>query len=198
MLEDRPVMRLHLLRDDEMWTWAVRGFAGCDLGFLVYWERASPPSGAEANHTFPRPGQVALVRIRPLPEPHAQAFESAWSCFVFEIENLRSAAEYLSVHEDAVSGRLDRDEWVRRNTLLEFSAIERTRQFYARLWAPWCAGRGLSPTPRKWYVGGAATYEAWMETQSGLHLRSFWANAFDRKFARLKRPGGCSGTPGRR
>jgi len=172
-------MALYVAEGDEIWDWAAGAYAGRELGFPVYWDNNLPTSGYAASHVIPRQGQVALLRIRPLEGSSPLFFERAWCSFVYEIQNLKNASAFLAVYEEAVSQGVDRDEWIRRNTQLEFLAIERTRAFYEQVWEPWCCARGLVPTPGEWYANAGKTYEEWIAGSVGPLAAEYWGTYFD-------------------
>ncbi len=95
LLHDRPEMGAHVVPDDELWTWAVRKFAGEDFPGLVSWDSSDPgPFPSDARRS--KRGGGALVRLTngqlDATPPRTEDFESLWSRLVFELHNVASSA----------------------------------------------------------------------------------------------------------
>jgi hypothetical protein len=167
MMADRPAMSLYVEQGDQLWTWAVRHFDGAELGFPVYWRSAPPADGFDADHLVPTGATVASVRVRPIVgDSPPSSFERYWRDLAYELNNLRNAADYLALHKAALNGHLDKREWVRQTTMLEFKAVEGLRHFHEEIWRPYAARNGLLTTPGLWFVGAGETYEAWIASYS--------------------------------
>lgn len=176
-------MALFVEQGDKLWTWAVDHFEGAALGFPVYWNPDLPTEGFDADHRFPYGDVTAFVRIRPsnaVGTSTWEAFELEWRCFVYEIHNLMNATDYSAACGAAYAGRMDRAEWMRTTTELEFRAIQRTRKFFEEAWCPWYGSR-LPPTPKLWFVGLGDTYEEWISlyTDPTGYPESYWGRYYD-------------------
>ena len=135
MLADRPVMAQHVEPGDTLWIWAVRKFAGEDLGSLVEWN-------AEETEHFPgrsgRPWngrnagiQVSTTRVD-LPDNRPSTFDELWLTAVFELHNVTSSPDWDRIDECAIQGELMRDEYI--VAMLESEELAATS----------CAGRFIS------------------------------------------------------
>ena len=113
MLQDRPAMAEHVTEGDELWTWAVRKFAGEDGIGLIDWNPADPRP-AFADWSWRTTGGNRFIRVNPDP-PAVEAgdlFESLWSCAVFELHNAAADARFRPIEEDLQHDRLQRDEFI--------------------------------------------------------------------------------------
>jgi hypothetical protein len=158
MLEDRPVMLNHIDKDDLLVRWASRKFAGEDLGQVINWDPA-PPIQKEvfAQHTAPFAGQNAAIRVA---KSHLSGsregidltFEELWAAVVFELHNITYVTEFARIHEDALAGKLTRDEYVAAMFRSEWKAMQRTRAFYCRVYLLWAREKNLRSEPAVWYT----------------------------------------------
>jgi tetratricopeptide (TPR) repeat protein len=101
MLQDRPAMAEHVTEGDELWTWAVRKFAGEDGIGLIDWNPADPRP-AFADWSWRTTGGHRFIRVN-LDPPAVEAgdlFESLWSCAVFELHNAAADARFRRIDED--------------------------------------------------------------------------------------------------
>lgn len=168
MVKDRPAMGRSVRNTDALWQFCARCFGGQAIGETVLWDSALPQDkGYDSENLGPFEGRKGFIRIR---KNHDSAqtrgqplsCEELWGCAVFELENLRNHRAFHSLYEMALKGQLTREDWVRENSKLEFSAFRRTAQDYLVLWRPLAITRQLSQTPARWGGGTPATYEAWI------------------------------------
>ena len=154
MLADRPVMAQHVEPGDTLWIWAVRKFAGEDLGSLVEWN-------AEETEHFPgrsgRPWngrnagiQVSTTRVD-LPDNRPSTFDELWLTAVFELHNVTSSPDWDRI-DGAIQGELMRDEYiVAMLESEELAAPMSPRAFYLKVFLPWLRSKNLTPPdPREW------------------------------------------------
>ena len=88
MLKDRPAMAQYGDEAGVLYSWAVRKFAGEDLGQRIFWDPADPPD-TSADHFSPTATSPGRVRVRGQYKdgPHAgkeRAGEEMWEGVVYE------------------------------------------------------------------------------------------------------------------
>jgi len=140
MLRDRPAMAQHVTPGDKLWTWAVRKFAGEDLGSLVDWDsgspepfaaRSSPPHGS--YH-----GSIQVATESPQNEPGQDwGFHELWCSAVFELYNVTSGRHFEEVDSRRDAGTISREEYVVAMLNVEELATQKCRAFYVKFAVPW-------------------------------------------------------------
>jgi tetratricopeptide (TPR) repeat protein len=154
MLKDRAAMAIHVTPGDKMWTWAVRKFAGEDLGAPIDWDNADPDFAAAANIASDGKSNARIL-ISPLQlgSPSKSAsFEELWIKAVFELHNVQTSPETTSLDREAAEGKLTCDEYVLRILKREDLAVQRTRAFYINCYLAWMPKNVIRDTsPWSWY-----------------------------------------------
>lgn len=152
MLKDRPQMATYLEPGDELWTWAVRKFAGEDIGKHTLWD-ASDPSPFDAD-SHPGEDGPAKIRVRPFNAESqlsaAEAFDWMWACAVFELHNTIPPRDEL-VGTSFLS-KLTREEYIVASIESEEAAVQRTRAFYLDTYLSYSRQRRLASDPSQWHV----------------------------------------------
>lgn len=154
MLKDRPAMAKHVAPGDKLWTWAVRKFAGEDLGSLIDWNPGSPALGSSVSPPFGiHHAHIQVAPLRPKEESYAlREFHDLWSSAVFELYNAMSFREFSTIEEQAQSGQLTRDQYVLALLNAEELAAQRRRAFYIKFLVPWFKSQKL-PLGSPYYWG---------------------------------------------
>jgi len=156
MLADRPLMARGIDPSNPMYQWAVRKFAGDELGQPIDWD-SSEPSGTEAEHSVPELNRRGRVRIR---KTHIESsaiggaleFEELWQHAVFELLNITASGMQYDLLGEVYAGRIDRDQYVRRFFAIEHRAAARTRQIFVDVYLRH-NGHPNAPThPVLWYL----------------------------------------------
>jgi len=179
LVRDRPGMKQYRTRDgtprtvgrhDAIRQWAVRKLAGEDVGEPVYWDPREPeqPPQYLADHQYPVRGERIRGTIR-LRERFAAGeqegelvhFELLWSSLVFELHNMALGREFERVYQQALLGRVSKQDWIVRNTRLEYLAEQKTMGFYDRVWRPWAAQNGYDASELDWFPEVRASYRDW-------------------------------------
>jgi tetratricopeptide (TPR) repeat protein len=160
MLADRPHMAEHIEKGDKLWNWAVRKFAGEDIGSLIFWDPTSPdPFASRSREPFNgEPAAIQLNLFQQLDHSTStqakreqQSFEELWMCAVFELYNVTSSAEWQRLTSEANAGKLPRDEFIQAMMRSEYNAGQRTRAFYVKFFLPWLRSKTLKDTnPDGW------------------------------------------------
>lgn len=168
MVKDRPELKRYVSRTDAVWQFCVRAFAGEVIGEPIFWENSLPEGYAYlADHQDPYQGRRGNIRIRRTYPSGSESSrplscEELWSCAVFEIENIRNYKAFNALFEQALKGALSREDWVRENSRLEYGALRRTAEDFARLWLPLATSRRISSNSELWAVDIPTTYESWI------------------------------------
>lgn len=158
MLSRRPAMRQHVKPGDEIYAWAQRQFAGEWLQTRVYWLEEHPAHSAEGDCGFTESANPeAFIRLRQNwargpRQGEAKPFEELWCTAVFGLIDLRSYGENERLWEEALAGRLSREEWIRRSIARQLGIAQLTHDFYEELWAPFCRERSIACNPMLWYA----------------------------------------------
>jgi tetratricopeptide (TPR) repeat protein len=154
MLKDRPLMAKHVAPGDALWTWAVRKFAGEDLGQLIDWD-ADPPTVSSAETKPAKGSEHAFIRIaerQPGGDDESSQFEKLWTCAVFELNNSAASAEFLRLDQQVRQGNLTCEQYVEACLNSEQPASQRTRAFYLNYYLNWMQQHGsLKTDPREWH-----------------------------------------------
>jgi hypothetical protein len=130
ILRDRPQMAAILMDRERIRAWLVE-----ELGTenpQPLWDPAEPVSGRAAEHEYPSrggaaPAGTAVIRISSQPSGWDQL-----AGLIFELHNIRRSGHFEDIHEAAVSGAIDKSEYVRRSLQQEFAALHATKRFLAQ------------------------------------------------------------------
>src|SRR5262249_28338360 len=133
MLRDRPAMAKYVRPGDVLWQWAVRKFAGGDVGVLGYWNSMDPsPQASDSIHSR-RFGRFTIF-IRGTGEPpeanRPRSFDELWSNVVFELHNV--ASRFPDHRDRANSDRVTSEEYNATSSEEAEIAAQKTRAFYLR------------------------------------------------------------------
>ena len=155
MLSDRPAMARYVTRGNKLWTWAVRKFAGEDLGEMVNWDPTSPaPFGGESVRPDNETNgaiRVAQQETETTDSPW-QLFNTQWAIAVFELHNRASSREFDRINEEARQGRISCEEYATAMLTTEELSAQRTRAFFLKLFLPWMKSNGLrDPLYADWF-----------------------------------------------
>lgn len=168
MAKDRPEFARDVSKEDAIWEFCARAFAGATIGERVVWDNSPPQDkGYLSENLGPFKGRPGFIRIRqnyPSSENGGRPLncEELWSCAVFELENMRGHKAFMALYYRALHGELSREDWIRENTRLEYGALRRTAEDYRRLWKPLTATRSVPNTRGLWGRNIPPTYEGWI------------------------------------
>jgi hypothetical protein len=172
MLADRPVMKSFLIgdqthwvrREDTIWQWTARHFAGEVTGFRIAWHEAPPVSTAEAMHAYS--SEKAFIYIDPstldADLSHNTHFERLWSYAVFELLNAENAPGFSKLDWDAYKGLCTREEYAREYARLEHVALGKLMLFHKKVWLPWCMKSGFTSEPTIWRRNHQPDFDLWL------------------------------------
>jgi tetratricopeptide (TPR) repeat protein len=155
MLKDRPAMAQFGHEADFLRQWAVRKFAGEDLGSLIDWD-PSAPLHSDAEHTAPTDTEHATIVLAAdydagPKQGSPRSFEELWAGAVYELHNVVYAREYVRLNEQADEGKVSKDDFVAGILKPELRAGQQTRAFYMQVILPWMEKKQLPTDPSLWF-----------------------------------------------
>jgi len=163
MLGDRPQMAKCVSAGDSVWKWTARQFAGESIGAKIFWQK-QPPSDEHflSDYRYPHRSTPGWIRVRDADKDGKPlGGEEVWSGTVFELYNIRGGPQSIKIDEEASSGKLTREEYVRASACVEFQAELRHRIFYRTIWLPQALQHNYSATDSYWRVNGPDTEQDW-------------------------------------
>lgn len=155
MLADRPAMRPADGDASPLCQWAVRKFAGEDLGHRIVWDAKAPGHHTTAeNH----PREPYAIRLLGRYRDGARAGEECsldelWSGAVYELYNICNARQFAELFRLAGAGQLSKREFIAQGLTYEFHATGKSRAFYLHVFLPWAETQTVSSSPQNWYIG---------------------------------------------
>jgi tetratricopeptide (TPR) repeat protein len=169
MLRDRPAMAEYKTEAEFLRRWAVRKFAGEDLGSLIDWD-PSPPLHSDAEHLAPGDGDNAAILVAADydsgPEQgKPRSFEELWSGVVYELHNVNYAREFVRLNSEADDGKISKQDFVGGILKYELRAAQQTRAFYVQTFLPWAEKQKYPTDPSLWFCN-------WWDTPDSV-LQSF-------------------------
>ena len=171
MMQDRPAMTACVQKNDRIYHWVVRQFAGKAVGQRISWSPEALANHAPeylSMHKYPSPRRHAYIAVR---EKYAGGAKQGqllpgdelWACVVFELFNIANAKDFASIYDKALDGKVSKAEFRESHTQLEFLAVQKTGQFYRKMWQPEAKQKGRRTNPFFWYALAPSTYEAWRQ-----------------------------------
>lgn len=170
MMHDRPQMATCVERGDIVYQWAVRQFAGEATGQHIYWiaEVTDSPAAWPLSLSY-RPigsseGRIFISKQYQEGPDSGQnlSCERLWACAVFELYNISYVNQESAVYQEAIAGKISRQEFTLRLAKIEYDAIQRTIQFYQSAWRPFAKKKSHETTKKYWFADSPDTYEKWI------------------------------------
>lgn len=164
MLRDRPVMRNLVQEDDELYRWAVRQYAGEQLGHPIDW---NPADGKESICRFSSQrlrGEICISKFSESKEkdPQPQSFDGLWGDFFIQTQYIETRRDRPELMLLAVGAGISREDFIRRNAELDFAAAQRTREVVLTVWKSWSEGKLLNPYLVEYYENLPVTFDEWL------------------------------------
>jgi hypothetical protein len=168
MLNKLPQMRAMVERDDFLWSWAVDQFAGKAADQRIAWSDSATSSPEFiSEHSIPRSGEPGSIFMNELDERGQRvSSEKLWYYFTFECFNIGNHEAFLQVYKDAIDGRLNQEEYIRRYTELEYKALLKTFDFYKFHVEPYTRKKGISTDCVMWGSQVPKDYKTWISQYS--------------------------------
>ncbi|MCW3098310.1 MAG: hypothetical protein JWL77_3928 [Chthonomonadaceae bacterium] len=163
MVRDRPEMGRCVHKGDPIWQFCARQFGGEASGVSIDWNN-SLPDGANGDHQIPYGSQVGYIRVRSYDPGRKQdnTCEELWSYAVYELCNIRSNKQQEVIWYAALSGKINRQEYIKRSAVLEYQALPYTVWIYNTLWKPGMEAKGIETTPDLWGLDVPDTADEWL------------------------------------
>lgn len=201
MLKDRPNMAYYinddgekklLTLDDSIYQWAIRKFAGEDLNTTIDWNPQAPAEGyaIDADHMSPTEKSRGYIRVNLVyrsgeNRDQPKNFQDLWENAFFELHNIGMAKKFKEVTDNAYAGKLNKEEYIKGITLIEYSAVKKLQDFYRKVFAPWLVKNNLSIDQKSHFAGLMFfnTYDnwiKWLRTQEMDYLISY-GDFYDRQ-----------------
>ena len=156
MLNDRKAMEKHGKLAEPLYQWAIRKFAGEDLGEPVFWSAQNPTPHFNAQYHPPTDEQPGSILVREEhgdgPELGKRSFEELWSNAVFELYNIAKAKDFDRLERRVHSGELSRVQYATEMIRVESQAAEKTRSFYIHVFLPWAKQHKIATDPLLWFL----------------------------------------------
>ncbi len=172
MLTDRPALNRILVKDDPLMIWTAAQFAGTQSGFRIYWDNTHPPDGIEAQHQSVHDSEDGLaerVLVHPVYQTGSERGQpktahNLWADLIYELHNIRGKPVFVDAYQQAISGKLGYDDWLRTLTEAEHRALVETAEFYRTRWRIWMRSRNLNPASSHWMgiLSVPASYFEWI------------------------------------
>lgn len=170
MLDDRPEMAAYVQKDDSIWTWAVRQFAGESLGSRIEWTDYPQLLGTSSVtqdyfslYTPPTAARYGTITVNATKQGQRIQGEQMWAKVVFELFNIRNSPHALKLERAAYFRRLYKKQFVTDITMLEYGALKESVAFYKNVWQPECEKKGIKTTDLYWDSPVPSTYSEWIE-----------------------------------
>lgn len=158
MLKDRPIMAKHMTKNDIIWQWALRKFAGEDLSETIDWDNRTPYQGATAAHLYPCKSERGSISVK-----KGLSFDESWAGAIFELHNIALCSGFKRLIERAYKGYINKDEFSLKMAEIEYKAVKKTEKFYKAIWEPWTIQQKIKPDPYNWRVGCPSKFEEWIK-----------------------------------
>ena len=183
MLEDRKAMGEHDKIAEPLYRWAIRKFAGEDLGEEVFWnaDDSSPHfDGCNQTPTDERPAYICVREEHANgPEIGKRSFEALWSTTVFELYNVANAKDVDRVYLQACCGEVSRERYATNLIRIESRAAEKTRSFYIHIFLPWAKQHRIATDPLLWYLAARSDPAEVLLLQNVDKKDRYWLNYED-------------------
>lgn len=136
---------------------------------LVAWNSEMPTAMEDAlsdvrGSTKDLPASICISPIYRSGETTGQSirFENLWVLLAYELNNVAGVLVLPRLLDAAAKGTIPRAEFIEMGARLEYTAIERTQQFYDAVWIPWARHRSFLVNSRLWTARFAPTFAEWL------------------------------------
>ena len=158
-------MKEHGKLTEPLCRWAVRKFAGEDLGEEVFWDADLANERFDGRNQPPTDESPGCITVREKSDQGADvgkklSFEKTWSTAIFELYNITSARDFNRLDSQASCGSISKQQYAVQRTEIEARAAEKTRSFYIHVFLPWAKQHHVATDPQCWYLGTRADSEA--------------------------------------
>ncbi len=187
MMADRKPMTFLVKKGDPIYNWVSRQFAGEACGERVSWnpeEDLGKPAIYKADHCYPSKEEKAYIRIRSSNgSGNFYDEHSLWESCIFELHNIRNFKSFDSVFHKACNGKISKEDWLRRNTEIEYKSNLMVKDFFYRYWVPYLNSKCIDHKKHIWDVDWTPQkYQDWMaayEKDPSGYPWDYWGTYFD-------------------
>ena len=164
MLYKLPQMREIVEKDDFLWNWAVDQFAGKAANQRIIWSDSATSSPEfVSEHSIPSLGRPGAIAMNELDEQgNKVSSEKLWYYFTFECFNIAYHKASFQIYQDAMEGKLNQEEYIRRYTELEHKALLKTFDFYKLHFEPYTRNKGINTDCVMWGSRVPNDYKSWI------------------------------------
>lgn len=186
MMADRKPMGFLVKKGDPIYNWVSRQFAGEACGEHVSWnpeEDLGKPAIYKADHCYPSRVEKAYIRIRSNNgSGNFYDEHSLWESCIFELHNIRNFKAFDKVFHDACGGKVTKEEWLRKNTEIEYKSNRKVKDFFYRIWVPYLSTKGIDHRRHIWDVDWTPEkYQDWIGayTDTEGYPWDYWGTYYD-------------------
>jgi len=166
MLHDRPQMARNIDRQSPIWQWCARQFAGEAYGQRIDWNRENPAAANNGGSSGgPENGTHAYIQVDGMQpgadgKPVPRSCSALWCLAVYHLIGLINRTEFDLTYYQALAGKLSRDQYIEKNTRLDYLNIRKTALVYEHVWQN--SRQAKLDDNSDWYPNTPATYQAWI------------------------------------
>lgn len=201
LFRDRPFIAFFRSSSDELcrvdetssiFQWAAARFICKEVGGAVVWNSDLPrASGGALGEALSdnvgayrnAPPYIRISNVYRFGDNKGRylEFELLWLLLVYELNNLISSVRIAQLRIEAKKGNVLRDEFIKQCAELEFTAMEKTKDFYTKLWVSWAKEQSFVSDSSVWTSGSADTFEEWLKRYDGTpeYPRGFFGKMYD-------------------
>lgn len=165
MLIDRPELNKVIFKQDPVWRWAIRQFAGEGAKARIYWNSGDLSCKSfeyDAEHNYPLPTQQGCIRLRKTSQFGTPVLgEKLLSGFVFECYNIRNGPAFEKTNKAALTGAITKEQFIEQNTKIEYEAVSKTAKFYKEVYLPLATKRQSKTDAYLWGTYEPTKYADW-------------------------------------
>ncbi len=174
----------------EPWLNISKMFVSEDSENHTVWDNSelskTGPEGLQylAEHSLRTDTQPARILVRAEKMDHhgnlvPTTFEDIWTAVIFELLNIENGEEFTKVYKDVLFKKMEKKEWVYRNTVLEYKALRKLRKFYTEHWKPWAEKNKIETDPHNWGVSEDIKYKDWFKGVRKNNMYRYWDDYYD-------------------
>lgn len=160
MMEDRPLMRPYVRKDDRVWSWVVREFAGQGCGRRIYWNNKPTQIGSFDYTDNGKMFEIQLGRAKH--NDSGNEGEMLWERTICAMYSVRNNEKRREIFESALSGKTNQKGYLGQNLHLSFDANLSTTYFYRNVWLPNAISNGCTATDSVWSLNSDRNYDEWI------------------------------------
>ena len=178
MLSDRPEMSKYVRKEDAIWKLARDYFGGKLVHRRIEWN-PQEPDGAPFHLASHRYSPKCFICIRKEDDGELVSGERLWLALFFEFFNTQNDVEFNKNWEQACHGKLTRQQWIQKNSYLEFLALRKTSKFYDDVWLPRMKALEIKSCESYWKYCAREPFSEWFKKYRTWYPDDFLGKYFD-------------------